>query len=159
MPSQPIEALIAFSIFVSAVHAIRPLFPGREMYVAAGFGLIHGLAFAGTLTNLNLGGWYMALSILGFNIGIELMQLFVIAVTVPWLILLAQTKDYTPFRLMGASLAGIVAVAWMAERISLHANLVTDIATKGFALAPFILIALAVASLFAFYKERSVKAA
>ena len=30
VPSRPIEVLIAFSIFVSAAHALRPLFPGRE---------------------------------------------------------------------------------------------------------------------------------
>ena len=42
LPSQPIEVLIAISILVSAIHAIRPIFPNREMYVAAGFGLIHG---------------------------------------------------------------------------------------------------------------------
>ena len=157
LPSQPIETLIAFSIFVSAVHAIRPLFPGREMYIAAGFGLIHGLAFAGTLVNLNLGGWYMALSILGFNIGIELMQLFVIAITVPWLILLSQTKDYTPFRIAGAGIAGIIAVAWMVARISQQSNVITDIATQGFQFAPWILVALAVSSLFSFYKEKGLK--
>ena len=56
-----------------------PLFPGRESWVAAGFGLVHGLAFAGTLANLQLDTGPMALSILGFNLGIELMQLFVIA--------------------------------------------------------------------------------
>lgn len=159
LPSQPIETLIAFSIFISAVHAIRPLFPGRELYVATGFGLIHGLAFAGTLISLNLGGWYMALSILGFNTGIELMQLFVIAVTVPWLILLAQTKDYTPFRILGAGVAGVISVAWMSERILLRPNMITDAAAKGFAFAPWILMALAVSSLLAFYKERKVQTA
>jgi len=33
------------------------------MYVAAGFGLVHGLAFATVLANLNLGAGPMALSI------------------------------------------------------------------------------------------------
>ena len=70
LPSQPVEVLIAVSILVSAVHAVRPLFPGREAWVAAGFGLIHGLAFAGTLVNLRLEAGPMALSILGFNLGI-----------------------------------------------------------------------------------------
>ncbi len=157
LPSQPIETLIAFSILVSAIHAIRPVFPGKEIYIAAGFGLIHGLAFAGTLTNLNLGGWYMALSILGFNVGIELMQLFVIAVTIPWIILLARTKDYTSFRIVGAGVAGIVAIAWMMERISQQSNILSDIAAKSFRFAPYLLIALAVSSLFSWYKEQSIK--
>ena len=75
LPSQPVEVLIAVSILVSAGHAVRPLFPGREAWVAAGFGLVHGLAFASTLANLHLEAGPMALSILGFNLGIELMQL------------------------------------------------------------------------------------
>lgn len=34
LPAQPIEALIALSLLISAVHALRPLFPGREVLVA-----------------------------------------------------------------------------------------------------------------------------
>ncbi|HEV2380751.1 MAG TPA: HupE/UreJ family protein [Terriglobia bacterium] len=43
VPSRPIEVLIAVSILVSAIHALRPLFPGKEAGIAAFFGLIHGL--------------------------------------------------------------------------------------------------------------------
>lgn len=124
LPPQPVEILIAVSILISAVHAVRPIFPGKEMYVAAGFGLIHGLAFATVLANLNLGAGEMALSILGFNIGIELMQLFVVAVTVPWLILLSMTPVYKWIRITGAVLAGIAAAVWMTERISGSPNAV-----------------------------------
>ena len=94
LPAQPVEVLIAVSILVSAVHAIRPLFPGKEGWVAAGFGLVHGLAFATVLSNLELSGSKLALSILGFNLGIEMMQLFVIALLVPWLLLLSKTTLY-----------------------------------------------------------------
>jgi hypothetical protein len=117
-PAQPIEVLIALSIFVSAVHAVRPLFPGREGWVAGGFGLIHGLAFAGTLANLRLDAGPLVLSILGFNLGIEAMQLLIVTLTIPWLLLLSQTRFYTPFRIGGAVLAGIAAVVWAVERIS-----------------------------------------
>ncbi len=75
------------------------------MVVAGGFGLIHGLAFSYTLAELNLNPWQTALSLLGLNLGIEAMQLIVIAVTMPWLILLAQTRLYSPVRVVGASLA------------------------------------------------------
>lgn len=33
LPQQPVEVLIACSILVTAIHAIRPLFPGREPQV------------------------------------------------------------------------------------------------------------------------------
>jgi hydrogenase/urease accessory protein HupE len=52
VPQQPIEALIAVSILAAAVHAIRPIFPGREARIVAGFGLVHGLAFSVTLSEL-----------------------------------------------------------------------------------------------------------
>jgi hypothetical protein len=44
--------LIALLILVSALHAIRPLVPRGEPLIAAGFGLVHGLAFAALLGGL-----------------------------------------------------------------------------------------------------------
>jgi hypothetical protein len=54
LSGQPVEILIAVSILVSAIHAMRPIFPGKKTFIAAGFGLIHGLAFATVLSNLEL---------------------------------------------------------------------------------------------------------
>jgi hypothetical protein len=116
LPAAPVEVLIAVSILVSAVHAARPLFPGREAYVAGGFGLVHGLAFASAIAGLGLDPWRMALSILGFNLGIELMQLAVVAAVAPALLLLARDPLYAPVRWAGAGLAGISALGWIAER-------------------------------------------
>lgn len=154
LPSQPIEVLIAVSILVSAVHAMRPLFPGREAWVAGGFGLIHGLAFADTLSNLQLDAGPMALSILGFNLGIELMQLFVIALTLPWLILMSRTRLYTGVRLAGAALAGVAALAWIIERISGEANPLTAFVEQIAEFAPYLLAALAGAALLSVWWER-----
>jgi len=125
LPSQPVEILIALSILISAIHAARPLFPGKEAWVAAGFGLIHGLAFAGALANLQLDAGSMALSILGFNIGIEIIQLLVIGVTIPWLILLSRTSAYNYVRIIGSILSGIAACAWLAERMTGQENFLT----------------------------------
>ena len=130
LPTQPVEILIAFSILVSAIHAIYPIFPGKEIYVAAGFGLIHGLAFATILSNLKLGAGTLALSILGFNMGIEFMQLFIVALIVPWLILLSKTPFYKWFRILLAVLAAIAAMAWIAERSSGFGNIITGITAK-----------------------------
>lgn len=116
-PARPIEVLIAVSIFVSAVHAIRPLFPGREAAIAAFFGLIHGLAFATTLGQLGLGRWQRVAGTLGFNLGIETVQFIVVAATLPSLLLLSRTRGYPFFRIGGALFAGFAAVGWMAERV------------------------------------------
>src|SRR5205085_5027649 len=101
LPQQPVEVLIACSILITAIHAVRPIFPGREAKVAAAFGLVHGLAFATVLADLKLSAGPMALSILGFNIGIELTQLFVLALTVPWFIILSFTPAHEPVRVGG----------------------------------------------------------
>ena len=119
LPTQPIEAAIALSILVSAVHALRPVFPNREVLVAGGFGLLHGLAFSFTLAELNLNAAQTALSLLGFNLGIELVQVLIIALTLPWLLLLARTPLYPPVRVAGAAAAALAALGWFGERVGL----------------------------------------
>lgn len=68
LPAAPVESLIAASILIGAGHALRPLFPGREALIAAGFGLIHGMAFSFTLAELHLDTGQLVLSLLGFNL-------------------------------------------------------------------------------------------
>jgi len=114
--SGPVEVLIAVSILVSAVHALRPLFSGKEAIIAALFGLIHGLAFATVLGQLGLSQWERAVNLLGFNLGIEAMQLAVVAATLPSLLLLSRTPAYAILRVGGALFAGLAALCWIVER-------------------------------------------
>lgn len=125
-PSKPIEVLIAFTILVSAFHAFRPVYPKWEVLIAGTFGLIHGLAFAETLTNLELSVKQMVLSILGFNVGIELMQLVIILLVFPVLLLLSKTRYYAIVRKTGAVLMMLMALAWMIERIQEKPNFITE---------------------------------
>ncbi|QJD81213.1 HupE/UreJ family protein [Spirosoma rhododendri] len=157
LPGQPVEILIAVSILVSAMHAVRPLFPGRETWVAAGFGLIHGLAFAGTLANLNLDAGPMALSILGFNLGIEMMQLLVIALIIPWLMLLSRTPVYAYVRVGGAVLAGVAAMAWIVERVTGQPNGLTQGVELVVGYAPYALVGLAGLALYITWRLRRSK--
>jgi hypothetical protein len=144
LPQQPVEVAIACSILITAIHAIRPIFPGKEAQVAAGFGLVHGLAFASVLADLKLAAGAMAQSILGFNIGIELMQIFVIVLTMPWLLLLSLTPAYPGVRVGGASLAAIAALSWIANRLSGKANAVEQLITTVTPFAPLGILLLAV---------------
>jgi hypothetical protein len=115
-PSAIVEVLIALSILVSAIHAARPIFPGREALVAGGFGLVHGLAFAATIAGYGIDPWHTVLTVCGFNLGIELMQLAILVVTVPWLLSLARTPLYGMLRVTGAVAAGFAALGWIGER-------------------------------------------
>ncbi|MGC1383827.1 MAG: HupE/UreJ family protein, partial [Candidatus Acidiferrales bacterium] len=122
VPSRPVEVLIAVSILVSAIHALRPIFPGKEAAIAAFFGLVHGLAFASTLGQLGLGRWERVAGILAFNLGIETMQLVVVAVTLPSLILMSRTSAYPALRIGGALFAGCASIGWIADRLCGLAN-------------------------------------
>lgn len=159
LPGQPVEVLIAVSILVSALHAVRPLFPGREAGVAAGFGLVHGLAFAGTLMNLHLDAGPMALSILGFNIGIELMQAGIIALIIPWLLLLSQTPYYSGLRYAGAGFAAVAATAWVIERLSGESNAVTATVEQVAQQTGWLLAGLALFALAGWWRMHQVKQA
>jgi hypothetical protein len=149
LPTQPIEVLIALSILITAMHTIKPIFPNHESYVALGFGIIHGLAFAEALTSLHLDTTLMALSILGFNIGIELMQLVVVMAALPWILLLANSSAYSIVRIVLATIFAMASFTWLLERITSESNflspLVNDIATHGkYFLLFLILLALGV---------------
>ena len=151
--SQIIEILIAFSILISAIHALRPIFPKKEAYVAAGFGLIHGLAFAEILNNLNLDSGQLVMSLLGFNLGIEIMQLIIIAFIMPWLILLSQSSMYKGIRVGGAVFSGIAAIAWMIERIVGEPNPITLMVESLVQYAPWLIIFIALLSLFVYFYQ------
>lgn len=155
LPSRPVEVLIAVSILVSAIHAIRPLFPGREAAIAAFFGLIHGLAFASAISDLGFNGWYRLVSLFGFNLGIEAMQLIVVATILPSLLLLSRTRAYSMFRVSGALFAGVASLAWIVERVlsvqTAISPLVESAAQHGFQVA----VALFLASLFCWLTRTS----
>jgi hypothetical protein len=74
------------------------------------------MAFASTLAELGLGRWDRIASIFGFNLGIEAMQLIVVATALPSLILLSRTTLYPSIRISGALFAGGIATAWVAQR-------------------------------------------
>lgn len=83
LPPAPIETLIAVSILVLAVELSRrrPTVLGRRPWLmAASFGLLHGLGFAGALAQVGLPAGEIPLALLSFNVGIELGQLVFVAV-------------------------------------------------------------------------------
>jgi hypothetical protein len=116
LPTTPVEAGIALSILVTALHALRPMFPRREALIACAFGLVHGLAFASSLAGRDLGRAQAMWTLLGFNLGIELAQLALLALVLPWLLMLARSRAYTGFRIAGASVSAVLALAWLVER-------------------------------------------
>ncbi|NRG41068.1 HupE/UreJ family protein [Rathayibacter sp. VKM Ac-2835] len=121
LPTRVVESLIALSVVVSGIHAVRPLVKGGEAWIAGGFGLMHGLAFAALIDELDLGRDSLVADLVGFNLGIELTQLVVVALVMPSLLVLARTKSYTVIRLTLAVGGTVLALGWLAERTGLLA--------------------------------------
>ncbi|UZR96874.1 HupE/UreJ family protein [Chondrinema litorale] len=127
--AQYIEVLIAVSILISAIHCIKPIFNKREPLVAASFGLIHGLAFSISLSSMNLDWQARLLSVLGFNLGIESMQLIIMVCFFP-LLLASKWKYYSVIRMSFAVITGITAIAWIFERMQEKENVITAFANS-----------------------------
>ena len=88
LPSRYVEPAIALSIaFIAIENVIKPqLGPGR-LAIVFGFGLVHGLGFASSLSDIPFPKTDFIVALLGFNFGVDLGQLFVIAlafVAVGW---------------------------------------------------------------------------
>lgn len=152
LPTRLVESGIALSVLVSAVHAVRPLVRRGEVLIAGGFGLLHGLAFATLLGSLDLERSNLLVTLLGFNVGIELAQLIVVALVMPSLLLLSGLRGYAVVRIGLAAIGGVLAVGWLADRTGLVrgdplepvANVLVDAPiglAGGFALCSVLLVA------------------
>ncbi|MEM9547607.1 MAG: HupE/UreJ family protein [Bacteroidota bacterium] len=115
LPSRFVETLIALSIALAAWHNIRPIFK-KDWLIAFGFGLFHGFGFASVLGDIGLTGEYMVLSLLGFNLGVELGQLAIICVIFPILFFLRNTKYYARILVYGSLFLIVVSMYWFVER-------------------------------------------
>ena len=97
LPPVLVESLIAFSIVILAAELARggekTLAYKFPVVVACGFGLLHGLGFAGALSELGLPHDMKITALAFFNIGVELGQLAFVALiyVVYWLALRQQT--------------------------------------------------------------------
>ena len=81
------------------------------------FGLVHGFGFAGALKELGLEPAALARSLVGFNIGVELGQLGIVAVVLPLAWRMRETLFYRRVVLAGGSMAiAVVAALWFTER-------------------------------------------
>ncbi|HUQ05928.1 MAG TPA: HupE/UreJ family protein [Kofleriaceae bacterium] len=137
VPPAPVEILIALTLVIVALRALDPAAPtgrdapdaanGRSTWLlAAAFGGIHGLGFAGALAGAGLAGADLALALAAFNLGIELGQLaLVVALVVAFIAAttassrLARRLALTaspPLRTIAAHAIGAFAMMWCLER-------------------------------------------
>jgi hypothetical protein len=118
LPSRLVESAIAASVVLAAANNLWPMVERRRWLVAFGFGLIHGFGFASVLTELGLPRDALVLSLLGFNVGVEVGQLVIVACFLPVAYLMRDTPLYRRGVFVGGSvLTLMVALVWLVERV------------------------------------------
>jgi hypothetical protein len=117
LPSRFVESAIALSVVFAALNNLRPWVENARWIAAFGFGLLHGFGFAGALADLGLPTGSLALSLAGFNIGVELGQLAIVTLFLPLAFAIRATWAYRRVALAGGSLAiAALASVWFVER-------------------------------------------
>jgi hypothetical protein len=116
LPSRWVESAIAASVIFAALNNIVPLFRGRRPVAAFVFGLVHGFGFAGVLADLGLPQGALVLSLAGFNVGVEIGQLAIVAVFLPLAFLLRRSWFYRQLMTTGSAVIVLIATVWLVER-------------------------------------------
>jgi len=129
LPSQIVEASIAVTLIIAALHNIRYLLPlkSRELLswsiwkMAFAFGLIHGFGFANVLTELQLSTANIAKTILAFNIGVEFGQFVIVILFVTFVSLITvknrrKNKVLENILLYSSCFVILLGGVWFVER-------------------------------------------
>ena len=117
-----VETLIAASIVYMALENIVGAKLQRRWMIAFGFGLVHGFGFSFALREtMQFGGSHLVASLLSFNVGVELGQLFALALLIPALGLLYRFALKERERIGTIVLSALVAHTgwhWMTDRFA-----------------------------------------
>jgi len=118
LPSRLVESAIAASVVVAALNNLRGTIEGRRWVMAFVFGLLHGFGFASVLADLGLPQNALVLALVGFNAGVEVGQLAIVAVFLPLAFWLRATKFYRVGVLkVGSLLVAMLASWWLVQRL------------------------------------------
>ncbi len=122
VPAHIVEPLIAASIafvavenlFTDALNRWRPL-------VVFGFGLLHGLGFASVLGEFGLPQGQFIPALIGFNVGVELGQLTVIALAFAVVGYWFRNKPWYRARIAmpASAVIAVIGLYWVVERVFL----------------------------------------
>lgn len=118
LPSRWVESAIAASVVLAALNNLFPLFQGKRWIVAFAFGLVHGFGFASVLTDLGLPQTTLLLALVGFNFGVEIGQMAIVAVFLPLAYAIRKTIFYRrAVFTFGSGLIVLIAMMWLVERV------------------------------------------
>jgi len=119
LPGRLTESVIAASIIVAALNNVLPRITEGRWRIAFAFGLLHGFGFASVLAEMGLPHGARLLSLLAFNLGVELGQLAVVLAVMPLAFLARSTSFYRRTLLpWGSSAIAALALVWLVQRAS-----------------------------------------
>jgi hypothetical protein len=118
LPMRPIEVAIAASIAAAGLLNLMPKLSGWRLPLAFGFGFVHGFGFANALGEIDARGAALLPLLAGFNIGVEVAQLAIVAVVLP-LIYLARSKRWYAGGVLplGSCALGVAGLVWLVQRL------------------------------------------
>ena len=117
LPSRFVESAIAASVLITALDNLWPFLPRKRWLVAFTFGLLHGFGFANVLVDLKLPASTLILSLFGFNVGVEIGQLMLVALLVPLAYVSRASWGYTRIVLgAGSVVIAAISLGWLLER-------------------------------------------
>jgi hypothetical protein len=118
LPTQPIEIAIAASIAVAAGINLLPKLSRARLWLAAGFGLVHGFGFANVLSEVDTRGTSLLPLLAGFNIGVEVAQLAIVALVLPAIYAARASRWYSGGVMpLGSCALGAAGLVWLLQRI------------------------------------------
>ena len=120
-PARIVEPLIALSIVYVGVDNLMVRGGGRDVrtWIAFGFGLVHGFGFASVLREMELPARALRLSLLSFNVGVEIGQLLVVVPLASALVALRQRSEVAGRRLAvaGSLVVVLAGTFWFVQRV------------------------------------------
>jgi len=117
LPSRWVESVIAGSVVLAALHNLFPMIRVRRWIVGFVFGLVHGFGFASVLADLTLPATSMFVALAGFNIGVEVGQLFIVGVFLPLAYAIRHSWTYRCLAVQVGSVCIVgLASIWFIER-------------------------------------------
>ena len=118
LPKGTIEALIALTIVYLATEINKNKDSIKTPWIMAfGFGLLHGLGFAGALLDIGIANNKMLLSLFFFNVGIEIAQIALIPIPL-FILFLSKKLNATEISKISVSICiGGIGFYWFIDRV------------------------------------------
>jgi hydrogenase/urease accessory protein HupE len=118
IPAAIVEPLIAASVLFVALDTALRSEPRAHAQIAFAFGLIHGFGLSSVLRDLGLTRSEVGPALLGFNIGVEIGQLLIVAPLFGLILVLRRNeRGFGRIRSVLAAGVAVVAVFWIVVRV------------------------------------------